>query len=79
MTTDKHEARKPPFPHPAKYRNGDRSTDESDAPRDPSRAPGKRTLDRADDAEPEAEGRDASGEEKDTAPQQGRNIKRNHH
>lgn len=77
---DKSEGKpKPPFPHPAKNMTGDRSEGESDAPRNPARAPGKRTLDREDEADAKGEGADASGAAKDTEPQQSRELNRNRH
>lgn len=81
MATGEEKAERPrgPFPHPAKNMNGDRSAGESDGPRDPARAPGKRTLDREDVAEAKDEGEDASGPAKDTEPQQSRELNRTRH
>jgi hypothetical protein len=81
MSTSEEKAERPkgPFPHPAKNMNGDRSAGESDATRDPARAPGKHKLHRKDAAEPADEGEDASGPAKDTEPQQSRELKRNQH
>jgi hypothetical protein len=70
---------KGPFPHPAKNMTGDRATDETDAPRNPARAPGKRLLDREDQAAATGEGKDASGPAPDTAPQQSRETRREQH
>ena len=72
--------RKPgPFPHPAKNMSGDSSTDETDGPRDPARAPGHRPLDRVDEAASNGEGQDASGPAKDSEPQQSRELNRKRH
>ena len=82
MTTGNEKAEqrsKGPFPHPAKNMNGDRSEGESDAPRDPARAPGKRTLDREDEAKATGADRDASGDAKDSEPQQSRELNRKRH
>jgi hypothetical protein len=81
MSTDKQATEKPkgPYPSPAKNQTGDRSAGESDAPRNPARAPGKRTLEREDEAEPKGEGKDASGPAKDTEPQQSREANRERH
>lgn len=70
---------KGPFPHPAKNMNGGRSEGESDGLRDPSQAPGKRTLDRESEAGATGEGADASGDAKDTEPQQSRELNRKRH
>jgi hypothetical protein len=70
---------KGPFPHPAKNMNGDRSTDETDGPRNPARAPGHRPLDRKDEAAAKDTGKDASGPAPDSEPQQSRELRREQH
>lgn len=80
--SDKHKSEtkpKGPFPHPAKNMNGDRSEGESDGRRDPSQAPGKRTLDREEVAEADDGEKDAAGEAKASEPQQSRELNRNRH
>ena len=79
MDKDKQPKPKGPFPQPAKSMTGDRTEGDSDATRDPARAPGKRTLDRENEKTLKPHGEDASGPAKDTAPQQSRETKRQQH
>jgi hypothetical protein len=59
--------------------SADPSTHEMDGPRNASRAPGHRKLDRKDEAAPTDEGKDASGPAKDSEPNQSRELNRDRH